>query len=502
MQTGNYLGIYLAKDHAAVVCLAQQGSERSVAGCFKVSLEQAGEGGAGGFDELGRRISANLSERQLKFDESAVALDCAMFMQHSVRSEFSDARRITQTVRFDTEEALGTDVTDVAIAFKIDSIEQAGANLSVFTASRQLLGEILGGLQANNLDPASIEPDVNCLARFVCHKVAAIPQRRPMFAFLSGRNGYFIIPLTLPWQEVIPMAPAAMRTFLISAAQNRNQMLSKQVSMTTALLATALSAGAGKAIDLLEVFDTANSIDLAGLGRQLAVEAQALDVIKSAGLTPEATADCPDPVEFSIACGAALAGFDSPQNANWRSDFMPYQGRKLRLQSTVRYFSVAATILMLALGVYGFRQAVQYNRDRAELRKKFAAEYSAVMFGQKLPDKYKSKEAVSKLNTALKRLKEAQKDSLSLSGDEVVAGKLSLVLQAFNKCAEAVSLNIDSVTITDKSISITGNTSSRENTLKVFEAIKQTNLNILMQSYKSEAGRDIFIVTVEPKKPS
>jgi hypothetical protein len=497
LQTGNFLGIYLAKDHATAVCISPEGT---VAGCLRVSLEQSGGGEAGGFDELGRRISAGLAERQLKFDEAAVALDCAMFMQHSVRSEFSDVKRITQTVRFDTEEALGTDVTDVAIAFKIDSIEQTGANMSVFTASKQLLGQILSGLQANNIDPGTVEPDVNCLARFVCHKVEAIPQAHPMFAFLSGRNGYFIVPVTLPWQGLSPMGPVAMRTFLINAAQDRNQMMVKQVSMTMALLATSVSTGTGGAIDRLEIFDTANSIDSAGLGRQLAIEAQVLDVIKSAGLTTESLGDCSDPVEFSIAYGAALANVDLPASASWRSDFMPYQGKKLRLQNTVKYFSVAATILMLALGIYGFRQVMRSNKDRAELRRKFSGEYSAVMFGQTMPGK--TKEAVTKLNTALKRIKEAQKGSLSASDDEAVAGKFSLVLQSFNKCAEAVSLNIDSVTITDKSISITGSTSSRENTLKVFDAIRQTKLNILMQSYKFEAGRDSFMVTVEPKNQS
>ena len=159
MQPSNFLGIYLARDHATVVCLTVQGLERTVAGCFGVSLEQSGPESPGGFDALAQRISAGCADRQFRFDEAAVALDCAMFMQHSVRSEFPDVKRINQTVRFDTEEALGTDVTDVAIAFKIDATEEAGANLSVFTTPKQLLGEVLASLQANNLDPASVEPD-------------------------------------------------------------------------------------------------------------------------------------------------------------------------------------------------------------------------------------------------------------------------------------------------------------------------------------------------------
>ena len=158
MQTGNFLGIYLAKDRATVVCLEVQGRERKLVGCFSVSPEQSEQPA---FQALAQRIAAVCAERQIKFTEAAVALDCAMFMQHSIHSEFSDARKIAQTIRFDTEEALGTDATDVAIAFKINSTDQTGADISAFTTQKQMLSDLLGALQSNNIDPFSVEPDVS-----------------------------------------------------------------------------------------------------------------------------------------------------------------------------------------------------------------------------------------------------------------------------------------------------------------------------------------------------
>jgi len=488
LQQSNYLGMYLAKDHATAVCLAVEGRDINFAGCFSVSLEQSEQSD---FQALGRRIAAVCAERQLNFAETAVALDCAMFMQHSVHSEFSDVRKITQTVRFDTEEALGTDATDVTIAFKIDSADQTGSNLSVFTAQKQLFAELLPALQANNLDPVSVEPDVNCLARFVCRNVSLPAEARPLFALLSRRNGYFITPVSLPWQAISPTPPAAMRTFLLSA-QNRNELFARQVSMTTALLQTA------GPINRLEVFDAANSVNCDDIAKKLAIQTECINIIQSARLSAEDLTDCPDPVEFAIAYGAAIAYLDLPQNANWRSDFMPYQGRKLRLQKTLKFFSAAAVILMLALGIFGLMQALQVNKYRAGLCGKFAGEYSAVMLGQPAPDK--SKEAVRRLGTALRRIKDAQKGSLSLTGEEVVAGKLALVLQAFNKCAADTGLNIESVAITDKSITISGETSGADSTLRVFEALRQTGLNVLQQRISSEGGRGTFSVTVEPKK--
>jgi type II secretory pathway component PulL len=115
-----------------------------------------------------------------------------------------------------------------------------------------------------------------------------------------------------------------------------------------------------------------------------------------------------------------------------------------------------------------------------------------------MPDK--SKEAVRKISAALRRIKDAQKGAFSLTGEEAVAGKLAMVLQAFNKCAADTGLNIDSVSISDKSITISGATSGPDNTLKVFEALKQAGLNVLQQRISSEGGRSTFNVVVEPKK--
>jgi cell division protein FtsL len=262
--------------------------------------------------------------------------------------------------------------------------------------------------------------------------------------------------------------------------------------MTAALLQT----GAG--INCIEVFDTAGSINAAEAAKKLTVQTEFVDVLQSAKVTPQQVADCPDPVEFAIAYGAALSFIDPPRSANWRSDFMPYQGRKMRLEKTFKFFAVTASILMFALGLYGLMSALQVSKYRTELRAKFAKEYAAVMFGQKTPDA--SKEAVRRLGTALRRVKEAQKGGVSLTGEEAVAGKLTLVLQAFNKCAAATGLAVDSVSITDKAITISGDTSSPDNTLKVFEAFRQTGLNVLQQRISSEGSRSNFNVTVEPQK--
>ena len=102
MEAQNYLGIYISKERATAVCVDSQGVDGGVLGCFSVSVEEQAEAAP---KVLASLISQGLTEREWGVSEVAVALDCAMFMQHNVHSEFSDAKQIAATVRFDTEEA-------------------------------------------------------------------------------------------------------------------------------------------------------------------------------------------------------------------------------------------------------------------------------------------------------------------------------------------------------------------------------------------------------------
>ena len=169
MEAKNYLGIYLSKDAATVVCIGSKGRGHDVLGCFSVSVQEQPEQ-----DDhmLATLIARGCAERELQFSEAALALDCAMFMQHNVHSDFNDPKQIAQTVRFDTEEALATDISDIAIAFQIASSDQGGSELSVFTTQRKILSDVLLSLQSNHIDPVTVEPDVSCLSRFISRKVS------------------------------------------------------------------------------------------------------------------------------------------------------------------------------------------------------------------------------------------------------------------------------------------------------------------------------------------
>jgi hypothetical protein len=481
VESPNYLGIYLSKDTATAVCLGLEGKGRSVLGCFSVTIEEKEEQKP---QELVRLITEGCAKRGLKFSDAAVALDCSMFMQHNVRSKFNDPKQIAATIRFDAEEILGMDITDLAIAFKVTSGNQAGSSLTVFTAQKRQLSDILISLQSNNIDPITIEPDVNCLSRFILRNVSLPPDLRSLFCVLSDSSGYFIA--FAETQET-----PAMRTFLVRPAQERNELLAREIPITIALVE------ADMPVNSIKVFDSTGSVDYQQLSKRLGIEAGSVDLVAAAATGPEALADCAGPVGFAIAYGAALSHLEKAQSVNFRNDFMPYQGKKVRLQKAMKFSSVSVAVLMLAAGMYFQLQLWQKNKYRSQLYKKFEKQYSAVMFGKKPPDKTNP---VKKLAGELKRIENVRKGLLSVTGEESISAKLTLVLEAFNKCAAQTNLNIGSITVTTRTISIAGDTSSRENTLKLFDAIRQSRLEIMQQDLDTKGGRDNFSITVTPTR--
>ena len=479
MEGQHYLGIYLSKETATVVCLGLQGRDRNVLGCFSVSMEGQEERNQ---QVLARLIAEGCAERELEFSEVAVALDCAMFMQHNVRSEFSEPKQIAATIRFDAEEAFSTDITDVAIAFKITSRDQSGSELTVFTAERKILSDVLLSLQSNNIDPVTIEPDINCLSRFILQNVSLPEDLYSLFGMLSQRSGYFI---GFAGSQKTP----AVRTFLVNPAQDRGDLLAREVPLTAALV------GTGEPINYLRVFDSTDSVNYQQLSEKLGIEAASVDLAESAGTNPEVLADCADAVDFAIAYGAALAHLEKVQSVNFRNDFNPFQGKRVQLQKALKFASCSVSVLVLAVGLYFQLQLLHKNKYRSQLREKFEKQYSAVMLGEKPPAK---SSPAKKLAGELRRIRDIEGGRLGATGEESMLAKLTLVLESFNKCASQTKLNVDKISITAKNIRIEGNTSSRSNTLKLFKAIKD-KLEILQYRYDLKGGRDNFTLTVVPK---
>ena len=276
-----------------------------------------------------------------------------------------------------------------------------------------------------------------------------------------------------------------VRTFLVGPKQDRAKLLQREVLVTTALVENVGPIGR------LKVFDSAGVVDSKQMGEKLGIDIEDIDLRSK--LQPEA--DCADPIDFAIAYGATLALSEKGRSVDFREDFSPFQGKKLRLQKTLKAAAISVTILLIAVGLYFQTQLFSVSRGNNNLRGRFAKDYTEVTL-KKLPASFKIKDAVRELGK-LKRQIEDEKKGL-ITEEKSISSNLTQVLAAFVKCAAQTNLNIDTITVTTNDILITGDTSSRQNTLKMYAEVRK-GLDILRESYSLKDGRDNFRITVAPK---
>ena len=99
MEPQNYLGIYISKNTATAVSVDPKSKGEKVLGYFSVSVQDQEQPA---IQNLIGQIAQNCEEKNLTLSNVAVALNCAIFMQHNVHSEFSSPKQNAATIRFDT----------------------------------------------------------------------------------------------------------------------------------------------------------------------------------------------------------------------------------------------------------------------------------------------------------------------------------------------------------------------------------------------------------------
>ena len=478
------LGIYMARNRACVVLIARESDTCEILNSFSVSAETSEEES---FANLADSIAQKCREKEMVFSDVAVALDCTMFAQQNLHSEFNEPKQIAQTIKFDAEEALAVDAVEMATAFEIVNKEDNGSEVAVFAAGRALVSEIIVALQNNNLDPVTVEPDVICLRRFISQLAGDDAEQNWNWAAVSNRNCYLI-------SAKQTKLKSAVRTFLTGSGQDKNALLLREITMTAA--ASGLERPGN-----LKVFDTSDTVNCAQLADTLAVDVQSQNLAallkKTVSENSENEARTVDSLEMVIAAGAAIGQLAKTDKVDFRPDFMPYLGKKIVLEKTLKVVSISVTAILLALGLYLQMQMLTTNRYRSRLGAKLKDEYAIAMPGRHFP---RAENPVSKLRREQSRIEDVKAGFLSAGGDDSVAAKLTFLLEALNNTPKDVDLDIGTITITTKNISVMGSTSSR-GYLKLFSSIdKHSKLRRGQSTYESKNNRDNFRMTVELKQ--
>ncbi|MBN1787912.1 MAG: hypothetical protein JW806_05895 [Sedimentisphaerales bacterium] len=479
MEQNACLGIYIGTDKVTVVLAAKAGAQIELLEQFCIAVESDQEQGFS-FNATAQAISSVCQEKKLRFNDVTVAIDSRLYRQQVIHSEFSESKQIAQTIKFDAEEAIAINAAEAAVAFEIVSKGISGAEVSVFAITGSVISEIILALQNNKLDPISVEPDSVCLRRLIEQGSFDEAETKPIYIALSHNKCFIISP---PSQQ----GNAPIRAFLTDAGQNKTAMLAREVMLTAVSVPTA--SHAAKII----MYDSAGSIIPSVLSEQTSITVETFDSTDVV-VTPDGHPEDCDGLDVLIAAGAAAGVLVKSEKVDFRPDFMPYQGRKATLEKGIKILSFSLIMLFVALGVFAYLQYYRTNSYRNRLKDKFKTEYSIAMAGAKFS---KGSTALRKLKSEINRIKDVKSGLLSATGEDSVEAKLTFIFEAINNVPKNVDIDVEKISVTTKTMTLTGSTSNR-GSLELFGAVdKHPKLVKGAATYESKEGRDRFRLTVE-----
>lgn len=478
MELHRCLGIYLAKDRATCVLVTKSAGKFELLSCFDISADQQEESQGSLAETVGRKCR----EKNWTFSQVAMAVDCEMFTQQDLNSDFTETKQIAQTIKFDAEESLAVDAAKMAIATEVVSKGQTGSQVSVFAAQRDLLTDIIVALQGYKLDPATVEPDVICMRRFISQSSTG-DEADTIWAQFSNHNCYIT-------SNIGAKEKPAVRAFLTSPSQDKTAVLTREVTMMTAARPQA-----GQ-LSSLQVCDTTGSVDLHDLGERLGIDVEGRNLIESVLAEQTDEHQYTEPLEVVVACGAAMGQLTRTERVDFRADFLPYQGRKALIEKTVKIASISLTLMLIVLGVFAQMKMLQTNGYRSRLRENLKAEYAIAMPGTKFPEKG---DFLGKLDRTINHIKDVKDGQLSASGKDSPMSKLTYVLEAFNDTPKEVDLDILAINISPKDIMVSGSTNSGKY-LKLYSSIDDhSNLRRATSRREQKNNRENFRMTLELK---
>jgi hypothetical protein len=479
LEQNKHLGIYIAPDKATVVLAGKTGSGVEIAQQFSIALPA---GGPFSFAQTAADIASACQEKQIVFGDIAVALDCKLYRQQLLHSEFTEYRQIAQTIKFDAEEALAVNAADTAIAFEPASKGLSGTEVSVFAVGASVVSAIITAMAANKLDPVSIEPDSICLRRIIEQITEQNEDLKVMWMVLSEKKCFIVSP---------PLAggKAQIRAFVTAESQNKTNLAAREIMLTTA------SAAGNKDIQKVLIYDSTGKVDIAELSRDISVPVEPFgtEQVITSLIAPSSEVDN---LDVMIAAGAAAGLLTKCERIDFRPDFMPYQGKKEILEKGIKMLSFCLLLLFVVVGVYLHMQYYKTSSYRNKLNEKFKAEYSIAMPGAKFVS---SRDAAGKLKREINKIKDVRSGLLSAAGDDSVEAKLTFLFEAVNSVPKNIDVDIEKIAVTTKTMTITGSTSSQGH-LQLFGAVdKHPKLVKANATYEGKDNRDHFRLTIDLK---
>jgi len=473
------LGIYLSSDKAIGVILEGHSGHYKVLGCSTAKTNP---------DEpetsLAARLVEDINLQNLKYDEVSVAVDCQMYTQHDLHSQFSDHKQIANTIRFDAEEAVATDATELAVAFDITHTDKTGADVTVYTAKRFQMSDMLNSMFESALDPTAMEPDIACLSRFIEKNNKSLAEPGKLVVIISDKACYLITP------SDSNHAPC-VRSFLVSPTQNIAAVLSREIPITIASMHTP------EPITSIVLAGNTEDINSEDFSLKTGLDVVKLDLAEETGTDISTCSEDVPLSDFATAYGAALAELSRTSKTDFRKDFMPYEGRIRTIQAALRVFSIAVTVVLIAVGAYFQKNIMDLNKQTNELEFSLYEEQAAIVFGR--PHKDTRKKLSTRLKGELRKVQSGATGSM-FSDDSSVTAKLTYLFEAINKSRKNNKIMITKISIQRRSMRVEGTTANRGYTNDFLGQIdKHPKLIKTQVRLGSKPTGDTFSVSIELK---
>lgn len=481
MEQQKCLGIYLSADKAVGIVLAGHTGHYKVLGCCSAQRDPQQDD-----TSLSAVIAEKISAKKLKYDEVSVAIDCSLYTQHDLHSEFGDHKQIANTIRFDAEEAVATDATELAIAFDITNTDDSGSDVTVYTAKRDMMTDMLNSMLQKGLDPTAIEPDIVCLGRFIEKNNTPLTDRNKLAVIISGSACYLIMP------SDSHHAPC-VRSFLMSPSQDITSVLAREVPITIASMPTA------EPVTSISVSGRIENINSEEFSLKTGLDVTTIDLAEKAGAD---ASQCPEditPSDFAAAYGAALAELSRTKKTDFRKDFMPYEGRLRTIQTALRIFSIAATLMIIAVGANFQKSVYDASRQTKELKKSLYEDQAMIIFREPYIEKEEKRKFSSKLARELNKVKSGRSGP-SFGDDSSVTARLTFILEAINNTKKGNKIKIDNISIRSKTMSVKGSTANgiyRDNFFKEIDKHKKLKKGSFTRP--RTVGDSGFTVSIELK---
>ena len=144
-----------------------------------------------------------------------------------------------------------------------------------------------------------------------------------------------------------------------------------------------------------------------------------------------------------------------------------------------------------------------YKQNAGALWSKLEVDYEQAMMGNKPP---KGEAPHKFLDRVLRGMK---KDGRNIGDEDSIPARLTYILEAVNQAMgaeetqnpNAIDLQIQSLSLTTRTMKLTGTTGSRTQTMSLLNALSShPRLNKVAETMFADGTRDGFTVTVELKK--